>query len=246
MAWGQNHICVAQFLVALIRVRTVNFSEIATAFCGDAKSNSHYRRIQRFFKEVKPRLNGRCFLIRFADDAIMGFEVEEDARRVAEVLPKRFGKYGLSLHPDKIRMVRYIRPARGTRKDRENGTFDFLGFTHYLAKSRQGYWMVKRRTIRKRLRRAICRFTEWCKCNRHMSIKEQWEKLSQKLRGYYQYYGIRGNYDSINWVYYMLKVTWRRWLSRRSQKGHLNGEKFQKILDTFPLPKPRSANLPDY
>jgi RNA-directed DNA polymerase len=199
----------------------------------------HYVLDDWFVKDVQPRLKGRCFLIRFADDALLGFEHEEDARRVAEVLPKRFGKYGLSLHPDKTRLVRFIRPARGAWKDRENGTFDFLGFTHYLAKSRQGGWVVKRRTIRKRLRRAISRFAEWCKFNRHMSIKEQWEKLSQKLKGYYQYYGIRGNYDSIDWVYYMLRVAWRRWLGRRSQKGYLNKEKFQKILDTFPLPKPR-------
>jgi hypothetical protein len=191
-----------------------------------------------FVNDVQPRLKGRCFLIRFADDAILGFEYEEDARRVAEVLPKRFEKYGLRVHPDKTRLVRFVRPARGARKDRSNGTFDFLGFTHYLAKSRQDYWVVKRRTIRKRLRRAISRLAQWCKCNRHMSVKEQWETLSRKLRGYYQYYGIRGNYDSIFWVYYTLRFAWRRWLGRRSQKGFINWKKFQKILATFPLPKP--------
>jgi group II intron reverse transcriptase/maturase len=198
----------------------------------------HYVLDDWFVNDVQPRLKGRCFLIRFADDAILGFEYEEDARRVAEVLPKRFEKYGLRVHPDKPRLVRFVRPARGARKDRSNGTFDFLGFTHYLAKSRQDYWVVKRRTIRKRLRRAISRLAQWCKCNRHMSVKEQWETLSRKLRGYYQYYGIRGNYDSIFWVYYTLRFAWRRWLGRRSQKGFINWKKFQKILATFPLPKP--------
>ena len=199
----------------------------------------HYVLDDWFVTEVKPRLKGRCFLIRFADDAILGFEYEEDARRVMEVLPKRFEKYGLRIHPQKTRLVRFIRPARGAKKDRRNGTFDFLGFTHYLAKSRQGYWVVKRRTIRKRLRRAISRYAQWCKFNRHLPVKEQWEKLSQKLRGYYQYFGIRGNYDSIYWVYYTLRSAWRRWLSRRSQKGGINWDTFQKILDTFPLLKPR-------
>jgi hypothetical protein len=158
----------------------------------------HYVLDDWFVNEVQPRLKGRCCLMRFADDAIMGFEYEEDARRVAEVLPKRFHKYGLQVHPDKTRLVRFIRPARGARKDRANETFDFLGLTHDLAKSRQGDWIVKRRTIRKRLRRAISRLAGWCKVNRHMSVKEHWEKLSQKLKGYYQYYGIRGNDDGCN------------------------------------------------
>jgi len=191
-----------------------------------------------FVKDVQPRLRGRCFLIRFADDAIVGFEFEEDARRVAEVVPKRFRKYGLSIHPDKTRLVRFIRPARGAKKDQRNGTFDFLGFTHYLAKSRQRYWVVKRRTIRKRLRRAISRYGQWCKFNRHVPVKEQWKTLRQKLRGDYQYFGIRGNYDGIHWVSYTLRTAWRRWLSRRSQKGGSDWKTFQKILDTFPLPKP--------
>jgi RNA-directed DNA polymerase len=198
----------------------------------------HYVLDEWFGKMVQPRLKGRCFLIRFADDAILGFEFEEDACRVAEVLPKRFSKYGLSLHPDKTRLVRFLRPARGAKKDSHNGTFDFLGFTHYLARSRRQYWVVKRRTIGKRLRRAISRYAQWCKFNRHLPVKEQWKTLCQKLRGYYQYFGIRGNYDSIHWLYYTVRTAWRRWLSRRSQKGGIAWEMFQKILDTFPLPKP--------
>ncbi len=192
-----------------------------------------------FDKEVRPRLKGACFLIRFADDVVMGFEYEEDARRVREVILKRLEKYGLRAHAEKTRLVKFTRPRKGSGKDRSNGTFDFLGFTHYWAKSRQGNWVVKRRTIRKRLRRAISRFRQWCKFNRHMSVKEQWEKLSQKLRGYYQYYGIRGNYDSLFWVYYKLKEAWRCWLGRRSQKGYINWEKFERILSRFPLPRPR-------
>ena len=199
----------------------------------------HYVLDDWFLTEVTPRLKGRCFLTRFADDAIMGFEYEEDAQRVMAVLPKRFEKYGLRTHPEKTRLVKFIRPAHGARKDRTNGTFDFLGFTHYLAKARYGAWVVKRRTIRKRLRRAISRYAQWCKYNRHLPVKEQWKKLRQKLTGYYQYFGIRGNYDSIHWVYYSLRFAWRRWLGRRSQKGYLTWKKLQKILTRFPLPKPR-------
>jgi group II intron reverse transcriptase/maturase len=199
----------------------------------------HYVMDEWFIKDVKPRLKGRCFLVRFADDAILGFEYQEDARRVREVLFKRLNKYGLEAHARKTLLVKFTRPLKGSGKDRTNGTFDFLGFTHYWAKSRKGYWVVKRRTIRKRLNRTICRYNDWCRLHRHMSIKEQWKALSIKLKGYYQYFGIRGNYDSLHWVYFTLKKTWRRWLGRRSQKGHISWEKFDTIFAHFPLPKPR-------
>ncbi len=130
----------------------------------------HYVMDEWFIKEVSPRLRGRCFLVRFTDDAVLGFEFEEDARRVREVLFKRLNKYGLEAHAKKTRLVKFTRPPKGSVKDRTNGTCDFLGFTHYWAKSRKGYWVVKRRTIRKRLRRAISRFNDWCQYNRHLSI----------------------------------------------------------------------------
>lgn len=199
----------------------------------------HYVLDKWFVNEVQPRLKGRCFLVRFADDAVLGFEYEEDASRVREVLFKRLEKYGLKAHAEKTRLVKFTRTPYGGKKDVSNGTVDFLGFTHYWAKSRKGYWVVKRRTIRKRMRRTISRYTQWCHFNRHLSVKEQCQKLSQKLRGYYQYFGIRGNYDSIDWVYQEVRRAWRRWLGRRSQKGYLRWEKFNRILKRFPLPKPR-------
>jgi group II intron reverse transcriptase/maturase len=199
----------------------------------------HYVLDEWFVKEVQPRLKGRCFLVRFADDAVLGFEYEEDACRVREVLFKRLGKYGLKAHAEKTRLVKFTRTPYGGKKDVSNGTFDFLGFPHYWAKSRKGYWVVKRRTSRKRIRRTISRYAQWCQYNRHMSIHEQCQKLSQKLRGYYQYFGIRGNYDSIDWVYQEVRRIWRSWLGRRSQKGYLSWEKFNRILKRFPLPKPR-------
>ena len=192
-----------------------------------------------FEQEVKPRLRGQGFLVRFADDAILGFEVEEDARRVREVLSKRLEKYGVTAHTKKTRLVKFMRPRNGAKKETTNATFDFLGVTHDWAKSRQGNWVIKRRTIGKRLRRAIMRLRQWCKYNRHLSVKEQWRKLNQKLRGYYQYYGIRGNYDSLFWVYYQLRMAWRKWLGKRSQKGEIPWAKFEKILARFPLLRPR-------
>lgn len=241
---GLDRLLGKWFQVGVLDGEQVSYSDKGTPQGGTispiiANVYLHYVLDEWFVKEVKPRLKGRCFLIRFADDAVMGFEHEEDACRVREVLPKRLEKYGLKAHTEKTRLVKFNRiPYRGT-KDASNGTFDFLGFTHYWATSRNGSWVVKRRTIRKRMRRAIKRFTQWCQFNRHLSVKEQWQTLSQKLRGYYQYYGIRGNYDCIDWVYQEVRRTWRRWLGRRSQKGYLSWEQFNRIHKRFPLPKPR-------
>jgi len=191
-----------------------------------------------FEHEVKPRMRGRVFLIRFADDAVIGCELEYDAHRIMEVLPKRFGRYGLTVHPKKTKLVRFKRPGR--REDgKENETFDFLGFTHYWSKSCKGYWVVKRETSRKRVRRAIKAFWQWCRQNRHLPITEQHQTLCRKLRGYYQYYAIRGNYRRLEEVLWQVARAWRYWLSRRSRKSAISWEEFEKLRKVFPLPKPR-------
>src|SRR5215469_14970104 len=120
----------------------------------------HYVLDEWFERDVQPRLKGQSFLIRFADDFIMGFTCEEDARRVMDVLPKRFEKYGLTIHPDKTRLVPFERPHHastesGTVARTPAGTFDLLGFTHYWARSRRGTWVVKRKTSRSRFSRGL-------------------------------------------------------------------------------------------
>jgi RNA-directed DNA polymerase len=147
-----------------------------------------------FEKEVKPRMKGEAFLARYADDLVMGFANEEDARKVMEVLPKRFGKYGLSLHREKTRLVDFRSPGRmGQGMKGTGGSFDLLGFTHYWAKSRRGYWVVKQKTSKSRLARAEKKMNEWMRRNRHLPVKEQHAKLVQKLKGYCRYFGITGN-----------------------------------------------------
>lgn len=193
-----------------------------------------------FAKEVQPRLKGRCFLIRFADDFVIGCELEEDARRLMTVLPKRFNRFKLSIHPKKSRLVEFKNPEvrRGPRS--ESATFDFLGFTHYWAKSRRGNWVIKRKTARKRVRRAMKLLWRWCQYNRHMPISEQYKKLCSKLRGHYQYYGIRCNYRMLERVYFLVRRAWRRWLGRRHRSGYISVEKFKSTIEaTFPLPRPR-------
>ena len=191
-------------------------------------------------KEVQPRMKGRCFLIRFADDFIIGFELEADARRVMAVLPKRFDRFNLAIHPEKTALIEFTKPRRHALSATGTGTFDFLGFTHYWTKTRRGYWAVQRKTVGKRLRRFMNGIWTWCRNNRHEPLPEQYRTLCTKLRGYYQYHGIRGNIRALLAVFEHTKRAWRYWLSRRSHKGRLTWHKYDRsIRFKLALPQPR-------
>jgi hypothetical protein len=192
-----------------------------------------------YVRDVKPRLRGGSFLIRWADDFIWGLEREDDAKRVMAALPKRFNLFRLTIHPEKTAMIRFRRPPVKQTVDRENGTFDFLGFTHYWAKSRKGFWVIKRKTAKKRLRRAMKSIWQWCRKHRHDKLTEQHRMLCMKLRGHYQYYGVRNNYEALSVMWWRTKRAWQYWLSRRSQKSHIRWEKFVRLMRVFPLPAPR-------
>jgi RNA-directed DNA polymerase len=193
---------------------------------------------------VKPRLQGAAFLIRFADDFVLAFQLESDARRVLEVLPKRFGKYGLSLHPDKTRLVRFEQPGgkaepERTQPHQEPRSFDFLGFTHFWERSRRGTWMVKRKTASDRITRFLRQLSQWCQDNRHAPIGWQQIQLLSKLRGHGGYYGITGNSKSLSSVHHWVLRIWRKWLSRRTRDSNLTWERFNLLLKRYPLPSLR-------
>jgi RNA-directed DNA polymerase len=194
-----------------------------------------------FAEQVQPRMRGRAHLVRFADDLVIAFAREDDARRVLEVLPKRLDKYGLRMHPEKTRLVRFERPSPRSKPKRDDRpeTFDFLGFTHDWATSRRGNWVIKRKTQRARFTRALKRIAAWCQRNRHMPVAEQHKVLSAKLRGHDAYYGITSNYRALATLRHWVERIWRKWLSRRSRKARINWEKMARILDRYPLPKPR-------
>jgi RNA-directed DNA polymerase len=197
--------------------------------------------LDRWFEaDVKPRLVGRGFLIRYADDAVMVFSSESDARRVMAVLAKRFARYGLTLHPEKTRLVPFQRPPSGTSRvgNTDFESFDLLGFTHHWAKSLRGSWVVKRKTAPSRFGRALTRVREWCRCNRHLPVAVQHQNLSQKLRGHYAYFGITGNGNAIGRFLYEVTRAWRLWLDRRSQRAKMTWPRFEKLLERYPLPKP--------
>jgi group II intron reverse transcriptase/maturase len=189
-----------------------------------------------FEREIQPRLKAQAFLVRYADDFVLVFASEEDAHRVEAVLPKRFAKYGLSLHPTKTRMIRFTRPGKATDGPE---SFDFLGFTHYWGKSRRGRPMVQRKTSSRRLTRALTNIRAWCRANRHSPVRDQHRTLTRKVRGHYNYYGITGNYDALARYVYEVRRAWRFWLSRRSQRGMLPWDRFNQLLVVYPLPPPR-------
>jgi RNA-directed DNA polymerase len=195
-----------------------------------------------FEQTVKPRLNGRASLIRYADDAVLVFEREGDARRVLDVLPKRFGKYGLTLHPEKTRLVPFqgLRPgAPPSPREERPGTFDFLGFTHYWGRTLKGNWTVKRKTAKDRFRRSLKSIGRWCREHRHLSLPEQWVALTAKLRGHFAYYGITGNSRSIGSFRHHARRVWHKWLSRRSGKARIPWERFGELERRYPLPPAR-------
>jgi RNA-directed DNA polymerase len=204
----------------------------------------HYVLDEWFEKEVCPRLKGAAFLIRYADDFVIGVAREDDAKRIMDVLPKRMSKYGLTVHPEKTRLVRF-QPPQARDSDTEGRvppgptTFDFLGFTHYWGRSQRGAWVVKRKTANSRLKRALLALSEWCRKNLHLSVREQHHKLTQKLRGHYGYYGIIGNYFSLLEFREGARGIWRRWLSRRRRDGEVTWAEFLRLEQRYNLPRAR-------
>ena len=211
-----------------------------------------------FESVVKPRLKGRAFMVRYADDFVMGFEDNEDAQRVYQVLPKRLAKYGLSHHPEKTRWVDFdpssprdkgSKPSTGEREQRDKkdqppgdspGAFDFLGFTHYWGKSLRGRDVIKRKTSKKRLQRAITRISQWCCKYRHKPVWEQHSKLKSKLQGHYNYYGIICNSLSLSRYARAVQGLWFKWLNRRERRPSLSIEKYKAMLEgACRLPPPR-------
>jgi RNA-directed DNA polymerase len=165
-------------------------------------------------------------------------EDEADARRVLAVLPERFGRYSLRLHPAKTRLVPFQRP-RAQKSARRPGTFDLLGFTHYWGRSRKGNWVVKRKTARSRFSRMLRHINAWCSKNLHLPVRQQHVELCRKLRGHDAYYGITPNFAALASLRYWVERIWRKWLSRRSWDGRLSWEKMRRLLKVFPLSRPR-------
>lgn len=191
-----------------------------------------------FEQEVAPRLQGRAFLVRYADDFVIVFDFEHDARRVLEVLKKRLGRFGLSIHPEKTRLVDFRRPPP-RQGGSGRGSFDLLGFTHFWGHSRKGKWVIKRKTAKGRFSRTSKRFADWCSRNRHLPVKEQHERICRSLQGHDAYYGITGNWHALHRLRGVVARIWRKWLDRRSRKAKMTWNKFARLLERYPLTRAR-------
>ncbi len=202
----------------------------------------HYVLDEWFETEVKPRLKGEAYEIRFADDFILCFQYREDAEKVQDVLRKRLAKYGLTHHPEKTRLMEFGRTALA--KSEETGgqkpvTFDFLGFTHICKRSRRGHFTIHVRTMRKRLRRSLKAVAVWCRKHRHDPVDAQQKALNRKLRGHYQYYGRSTNFMSLMEFSDRVRHIWHKWLNRRTRGNRLPWLAYQRLLRRHPLLHPR-------
>ncbi|MEE9392756.1 MAG: group II intron reverse transcriptase/maturase [Planctomycetota bacterium] len=203
-----------------------------------------------FLTEVQPRLRGQSFMVRYADDVVIFVEHETEAHRMMEVLPKRLGRFGLTMHPTKTRLVPFSKPPfrqRAKGKDDDAGpkspeTFDFLGFTHYWGRTRKGGWAIKRKTAKDRFQRSLTDLNDWCRTHRHWSIAAQHAKLTQKLKGHCGYFGITGNSRRLSALGFCSASIWRKWLNRRSQRKSMPWGRFYKLLERYPLPKMRAVH----
>ncbi len=193
-----------------------------------------------FEQQVKPRLRGEAYVVRYIDDFVICFQYREDADRVQTVLSKRLSKYALALEPSKTKLVKFGRFAQ--REARVQGkrpeTFFFLGFTHYGTYNRKGNYKVGRKTEKSRLRRTLVALRELMRDIRHWSLKDQVSRLNQSLRGHYAYYGLAGNWRSLHKVYRFVERYWHKMLCSRSWAARLTWEVFHRLRDLFPLQRP--------
>jgi group II intron reverse transcriptase/maturase len=232
-----------------LHVGVLESGEISTPETGTAQGSTlspllanvylHYVLDLWFEREVRPRLVGKARLLRFADDFLIGFEHREDAEKVMRVLIKRLARYGLELHPDKTRMVDFRRPSRN-HKGPSPETFDFIGFTILWKRSRKGGWYMGTHTRVKKLRRAKKDVHDFCRSQRHKSVKEQHAALVSRIRGHINYFGVRGNEHRLKLLIRSVERSWHKWLNRRSQRSTMTWERFKALLRDYPLPAPHS------
>lgn len=193
-------------------------------------------------KEVCPRMRGGAEMVRYADDLVMVFRERRDAERVLVALAKRLGRFGLELHPDKTKLVRF-KPPMTSGPGGGDGTmprsFDFLGFNHHWGRSLKGRWIPKRKTSKSRFSRACRAVSQWLRRVRHRPVSEQAAMLGAKLRGHFNYYGIRGNSYAISAFRMEVILRWWKWLGRRSQRARLTWEAYSRLLERNPLPMAR-------
>ncbi|QQK75790.1 group II intron reverse transcriptase/maturase [Salicibibacter cibarius] len=203
----------------------------------------HYVLDLWFERHVKKRIKGQAYLVRYADDFVCCFQYQEDAYAFYDALKLRLNKFNLEVAEDKTKIISFGRFAEENHKRAGKGnppTFDFLGFTHYCSKSKEGKFRVKRKTSKKKMASKLKRNNEWLKANRHLDIKDIVRKLNRSLQGYYNYYCITDNVTTVVKFQDAVIQQFFKWMNRRSQRKSFGWEKFRLFLNKFPLPEPRA------
>ena len=202
----------------------------------------HYVLDLWFERDVKPRLQGEAYLVRYADDFICAFQYHNDAVRFQEALVKRLGRFGLRLAEEKSKLLRFGRFAeRDCREMNEGkpGVFDFLGFTHYCGHSRAGKFKLKRKTSKKKYRQKLQGMKDWLRANLTTPIADVWQTLHRKLQGHYQYYGVSDNWEYLLSYRDAVAALVSHWIGRRSQRSMNRTQFYGEYLPRYPLAQPR-------
>lgn len=193
-----------------------------------------------FDKVVRKNCSGKAYMVRYADDSIFCFEKEEDATIFYQQFILRLKKFNLEVAEEKTKIISL---GKDVKNDDDSGTgisigsFDFLGFTHYVSTNKYGNKVVTRKTSKKKFKASLLRFKEWVKENRTMPIKNFMKKIKIKTQGHCNYYGVTGNRNGVNDFIDEIRRLLYKWLNRRSQRKSFDWEKFNKFLKKYPLPK---------
>lgn len=202
----------------------------------------HYVLDLWFEKKIKPYSKGRTYLCRYADDFVCLFQFREDAEKFYKELPGRLGKFGLEVSEQKTRILSFSK-----FRMEENSRFDFLGFEfRWGIGNRTGKPQIKRRTSREKFRKSLANFKQWCKANKNLKVRDLIAMLNKKLRGYYEYYGIIGNSNSLRKFYRNVQRILMKWLNRRSQRKSYTWKGYKQMLIKYPLLKPRLTQSRNY
>jgi group II intron reverse transcriptase/maturase len=202
----------------------------------------HYSLDLWFTRRFAKTCTGTARLIRYADDFVVCFQTEADAKQFRQAMEERLKQFGLEIAPEKTQCIEFGAFAikRAKARGEKAATFDFLGFTHYCSRSRNGQrFRMKRKTIGKRFTAKLKAYKEWLKSNRTLTTPEIIEKTVSKLRGHYGYYGVTDNSKGISAYFYEVRGILYKWLNRRGKRGCYSWEKFAKLLARYPLPTPR-------
>jgi len=189
---------------------------------------------------VRPKQQGRCRLIRYADDFVACFAYRHEAEAFEKELKARLAQFGLEVATDKTKTLRF-----GSNGGPHNGRFDFLGFAFYWEPDRQGKPRVKRRTATKKWLAGMQRMRQWIKAHRHQKLGRTMKTLTAKLRGTWNYYGLIGNYRRMQLFYDATCRTLHKWLNRRSQRQSMTWPAFRRMLERFQVPRPRIVEKND-